>query len=167
MGLAYTLLVHATWAVLVNLGTLIPTPELVGLALSAVVWGVIIAKLHTHGWVYRVLHWFGVTFEPAWPTIWQTTFRDFRQSKGQYVVLHLKDRRRVYGGLCAVSSTQAGGHIYLEPSRWLDDPDSDLQNGGLMFNADDVAVVEFVPTPEPDDERSNDDSPSAASDPTG
>jgi hypothetical protein len=154
-GLAYTLVVHAIWYALTHVGSWIPTPDIIGLCLTAVALGIVVAIIANTGVAYCVLRWLRITSEASWSTIWQTTFREFRRTEDEYAVLHLKDRRRVMGALRGYSSEQKEGHICLERVRWLDSDGARTEQPGMhLFNAEDVAFVEFVPAlKEKDDGR--------------
>lgn len=150
-GLAYTLLVHAIWYFLTHIGSLIPTPDIVGLCLTAIGLGIAVAAIGNAGIHYKVFRWLGITSEPSWPGIWQSAFREF-QHQGEYTVLHLKDRRRVMGAVRGYSNEQKEGHICLERVQWLDSANPATEHPGMhLFSAEDVAIVEFVPIPKEND----------------
>jgi hypothetical protein len=148
-GLAYTLVVHAIWFGLTALGSVIPTPDLIGLALTAVGLALGVAALHNSGRFYGLLRRWRLTNQPSWLTIWETAFREYRGvRKGEYAVLHLKDGRRVMGAIRGFSPRQEKGHVCMERVQWLSDETGvkNPEHAGLhLFNADDVFVVEFMP----------------------
>lgn len=145
-GLAYTLVVHALWFGL-KLGSWIPTPDLLGLSVTAVGLGCSLAAIHNSGYGYRVLRRLRLTGEPSWVTIWETAFREFRGVQGgEYAVLHLKDGRRVMGAIRGFSPRQENGHVCLERVQWLLNAESGDEHPGLhLFNACDISIVEFLP----------------------
>lgn len=145
-GLAYTLVVHAMWAVCTSVGSWIPTPDIVGLSLCAVVLAFIVSHLSNRGFVYGFLRQLGITEEPGWATIWDSAFREFRSLRGEYAVFHLGDGRRIMGAIRGHSSQQAGGHICLERAQWLEGLKAlDELPGMVLMPADDVQFVEFIP----------------------
>lgn len=146
-GLAYTLIIHAFWFGFKRLGSWFPTPDLVGLSLTAAGLGFGLASLHNSGWGFRLLRRFHLTGESAWITIWETAFREFRGSQGggEYAVLHLKDGRRVMGAIRGFSPRQENGHVCLERVRWFSGSEQSEEHPGLhLFNAGDICVVEFI-----------------------
>ncbi|HEX3552192.1 MAG TPA: DUF6338 family protein [Thermoanaerobaculia bacterium] len=146
-GLAYTLVVHALWFSLKQLGSWIPTPDLLGLSLTAVGLGLSLATVYNSGTGYRMLRRLRLTGEPSWLTIWETAFREFRGvQKGEYAVLHLNDGRRVMGAIRGFSSQQKKGHVCLARVRWFSGTEASEEHPGLhLFNAGDICVVEFLP----------------------
>ncbi len=154
-GLAYTLVVHAIWSFLTAIGSLIPTPDLMGLSLCAVGLGLAASWLTNSGSIYGVLRKLMLTREASWPSIWETAFREFTGRIGEYVVLEFKDRRRLLGAIRGFSADQEGGHVYLARPRWIhSDSDAPEQPGTLLVNATDIASVQFLPfSSETDDAR--------------
>jgi hypothetical protein len=148
LGLAYTLLVHAIWTVL-TLASWIPTPDIVGLSLSAVGLGLFVSWLTNAGSAYRVFQWLRLTQESTWPSIWETAFREFRSNQGEYAVFEFTDGRRLYGAIHGFSADQRDGHILIDRAKWIhsNDENGDLpeQPGSLLIRADDVATVQFMP----------------------
>lgn len=154
-ALAYTLIVHAIWYGLTGIGSLIPTPDIIGLSLTALFVGIGLAAIVNSGVHYRLLRFVGITSESSWITIWQTVFREFRDRQGEYAVLHLKDGRRVMGAIRGFSPQQKGGHVCLERVQWLTEATPNSEHPGMhLFNAEDIAIVEFLSTSkEPDHVR--------------
>lgn len=147
-GLAYTLLVHSIWTAL-TIRSWIPTPDIVGLSLSAIALGLILSWLTNAGMTYGVFRWLNLTHEPSWPSIWETAFREFRGSQGEYAVFEFKDGRRLYGAIHGFSSDQKEGHLLVDRARWIHAADEHQQQseqpGSLLIRADDVAIVQFMP----------------------
>ena len=144
-GLAYTLAVHAVWSVLKRAGSVIPTPDITGLALTAITIGLAIAFLKNSGALFHLLQKSGITREAAWWSIWETAFRFSYAQKNEFVVLHLADGRRLFGAVVGHSSEQKDGHICLMQAMWLVDPRPAPISGMILLRADDVKMVEFVP----------------------
>jgi hypothetical protein len=145
-GLAYTLLVHATWVILKMIGSWIPTPDLAGLSLCSVALGVLVSWATNSDLVYGLLRKVRLTAEPSWNSIWESAFREFRNTTGEYIVLEFKDGRRLKGGVRGFSSDQENGYVYLARCRWIDPTSEQLeQPGTLLFNAHDIKFVQFLP----------------------
>lgn len=147
-GLAYTLLTHAVWTGFKWVGSIVPTPDLVGLTLSAIGLAFIITFLKNSAIVFRTLRKLGVTNESPWLTIWETAFRVSHAQKNEYVVLHLLDGNRLFGAVEGHSAEQKDGHICLTNAKWLVNGTETPINGMLLLRAEDVKVVEFVPRQE-------------------
>jgi hypothetical protein len=145
-GLAYTLVVYALWDFL-SQWSLIPTPERLGLCLCAIAVGVCIAWLTNTGKGYALLRRLGVTHQPPWKTVWQTSFERARSDYAGWIVLHFKDSRRVMGSLRGWSEERANGYVAIEGAKWLhgeeDKHDSSCPDL-LLFDSDEIACVQFV-----------------------
>lgn len=145
-SLAYTLLCHAIWQVLKSMGSLIPTPDIIGLPVCAIALGLFAARLANSGAAYRLLRRLRMTDQPSWVSIWDSAFREFRDGVGEYTVLILKDGRRIYGAIRGFSSEQREGHVCLDRFRWLDADIAEPEvRGTILVNAEDVAFVHFIP----------------------
>ena len=167
-GLAYTLLAHAIWAVLTSVGSLIPTPDLVGLPLCAIALGLVLSWLATSGIVYNVLRKMRLTREAPWRSVWQSAFAEFRANVGEYAVLQFRDGRRLLGAIRGSSAQQSRGHVYLHRARWIhSDGDEPEQPGTILVNAGDISFVQFLPFPsETQDDRQSARTDDSAATPT-
>ncbi len=146
-GLAYTLLVHAMWTVCTSIGTWFPTPDIVGLSLCSLLLGVVVSRLSNRGAIYEFLRRVGVTSESGWASIWESAFREFRTTRGEYGVFHSRDGRRIMGAIRGYSLQQSGGHICLERAQWLEGLEALAELPGMvLIPADDVQFIEFLPT---------------------
>lgn len=150
-----------------------PTPmgHLIGLGACALIWGLAMtwiingdwvhAKLRDCGWVGRVLErlhlrWlapmlpkeicWGITKRSSRPNEWYEAFYD---ATDYYVVIHLKDQRRIYGWANLYPDLPTEGHILMRDAVWLEDSaDADLPPRPLMnilVDVTDVRFVEFLP----------------------
>jgi hypothetical protein len=147
-ALAYTLLVHAIWEFAKLPGSWIPTPDIIGLSLSAVALGLTLSFCSTKGWIYKWLRKLRLTREAPWATVWSTAFHDCRYDRQMdYAVLHLKDGKRVYGGECGFSTNQQNGHVVLSPFQWLTKSvrqELSMSQNTLLVGADLIAFVVFT-----------------------
>lgn len=155
-ALAYTLLSHAIWAICTSLGSLIPTPEIVGLTLCAVFVGLVVSVTTNHRISYSLLRKLRLTRQAEFPTIWETSFVHAERELSEYAVFELDDDRRIMGAIRGVSSDCADGHICLEKCQWLS---SELHNpsvpieGWFLVQAKRVKSVHFIPRGETEDVR--------------
>ena len=162
-GLAYTLIDWAVWEGLKWPGSLLPTPDLVGLSVTAVAVGTATAAADSSGLLFKFARRLRLTNQPVFPSVWRAAFHQFRfERKGEWVVLHLRDGRRMMGGVAAISPTRKDGHVLLQPATWLpeepDDGAGDAANpaapmnpGGYLLSTADVAIVEYLLPPPPED----------------
>jgi len=146
------------------LGSWIPTPDLVGLSLSAVAWGIAVAIAIRFGFPYNVLRRIKMTWEGPRPTTWESAIHEFQQTGGKYLLLNFKDGRRVLGATRGLPAQQKDGHFCLERVRWLSPGTDEIEQPGLMlFNAEDVSFVQFLPpTPKGESNASEQTKPAAA-----
>jgi len=158
-GLAYTLLVHALWVLAKLPGSLIPTPDIVGLSITSVFLGLVLSWLTNSGRGYALFRRMGLTSGASWPTIWQSVFREFRKRgrarqndpfpyRGQFVVVEMRDGRRLLGGLVAQSDAQDDGHVVLDNYYWISGQSPQTQpnrRGVIMIAGKDIAFIEFIP----------------------
>jgi Family of unknown function (DUF6338) len=143
-GLAYTLLANALWAAAKLFGSLIPTPDIVGLPLSGLLLGLMVAWLVNQDFIFSLLRKIGITNEASWSTIWESTLRDFKKLHGTYVVITLDDGRRVQGWLVGFSSEQKDGHVCLQNIQWIDVEHATELKGLHLFNAMNVQHVHLM-----------------------
>jgi hypothetical protein len=146
-GLAYTLVVHGIWSGLTSLGSLIPTPDIFGLTASAVYLALVLAFLSNNGQLYGWLRKLNLTQETSWSSVWESSFREFRNSDGEYVVIEFKDGRRILGAIRGFSNEQGNGHIVLQKSKWLHaNEEQPEQPGMILVSAGDVSTIQFLPS---------------------
>jgi hypothetical protein len=84
----------------------------------------------------------GITKETSYPSEWYGVF-----SKNiSYVVLHLKDGRRIYGWPTEWPSDSSKGHFSLEQASWLEKLEEKPITGVkyMLIQAEDVKWVEFM-----------------------
>lgn len=91
----------------------------VGIALLA-------AAVSNHDTAHRLLRRISVTRETAYPSEWYSAFAE---NSGRYIVLHLRDGRRLYGWPMEWPGSAAAGHFRIGEAHWLDDG----QDGDAMM----------------------------------
>ena len=146
-GLAYTLIVHAIWAIL-TLKSWLPTPDIVGLSLTSIGLGIGVSVATNKGWIYAILRYCQVTNESAWHSTWETAFRQVGFTGSDYIVLHRKDGRRIMGGLRGYSATQGDGHVCIDRAQWLTQDEATPAVGVMLFPAEDIIFIQFMPETE-------------------
>lgn len=155
-GLAYTLPIHAIWTICKLLGSWVPTPDIVGLSITAVCFAFVVSWLVRTDCLFRLLRWLGITDQTVWVGTWNISFRKAKQERHDYAVFQLEDERRIMGEVRSFSVQQKEGHICLGNSRWIDkdNPDTPLLDGYVLIPAEKVESVQFLPdfTNEPQQE---------------
>lgn len=138
----------ATWAVRWLTGLLWPGWEWsAGLELavsvfSAVIIALLAATAANHDIAHRLLRRIRITRKTSYPSIWYSAFVE---NEGRYVVLYLKDERRLYGWPEKWPSYADAGHIIMTECEWLiENRRLPLREGStVVIMTDDVAMVEF------------------------
>lgn len=123
-----------------------PTLDNLRTVLSVFV-AVILAILATHisnnDIMHRVLRRLGITKETSHPSEWYSAFA---RKDPRYVVLHLNDRRRIYGWPEEWPSRSDQGHFRLAEPTWLDEENKPVESGvsDMLIPAEYVHMVEFL-----------------------
>lgn len=139
----HALLAAGTW---VNLGAWNEDSELIASVFSAVILGFLVAWLTNTDKVHELLRRFKISQRSASPNEWCTVFGP----REQFVVIELKDERRLYGWPKVWPSDPEKGHLFLTFASWLHgEKPVDLNEAeGVLISVKDVAHIEFVKAPE-------------------
>lgn len=123
--------------------------------LSAVVFTLLVVYISNND----IAHWFfrriGLTRENSYSSEW---YSSFAQNSDSYVVLHLKDGRRLYGWPREWPSRPEQGHFRIIEAQWLPEGDSDSMGeeipeiSAIVVSVDNVSMVEFVKLRQVDEE---------------
>ena len=103
---------------------------------------VMAAEMNNEWLLQRLRNW-GITRKTAKPSTWIETFAQSQR----FVVVHLKDGRRVYGWPTFYSDTPKERAIYLESATWLEDnnmPINDPPISILLDKESGIKLIEFV-----------------------
>jgi len=109
-ALIYTFLAHVLWALSARLFHFTPTANLIGLATCAIVWGLVVTWAINTAKVHDLLQWIGITQAGSRPSEWYDAF----YGKKDFVILHLRDGRRIFGWPRLYPARADKGHILLE-----------------------------------------------------
>lgn len=119
---------------------------------SAILAAIIFAIFFNHDLMHKVLRLMGVTHETAYPA-WYSTFAN---NKDCYVVLHLKDQRRLLGWPQYWPSEPEVGHFKIIKAQWLTHA-QDITEAhknhiiyAILIAVDDISFIEFIQTSELD-----------------
>jgi hypothetical protein len=145
-GLAYTLISHLMWNILKWPGSLIPTPEPIGIMLCSITVGLAVSWGVSSDWVFKILRWTQITRRPSTDSIWQASIDYGHRKYGGFAIVTFDDGRRLYGRIRAVSSDQESGHIFLTSARWIhhktDDP---IEPGAFLVSLNKVEYLHLIP----------------------
>ena len=150
-SLAYTLIVNAIWYLASERVDSFLTSDLVGLTITAVLLGVVLSPLSSSGLLFTLARKCRLSNQPSWGSVWRTTFNEARRNRVEWAVLYLRDGRRLYGCIYAVSPVRDGGHVLLKPAMWLPATDKEsvptqFNAAGFLVHASDVGIIELIST---------------------
>ena len=93
--------------------------------------------------VHRILRYFRITKETAYPSEWYSAFS---RHPDCYVVLHLKGQRRLYGWPQEWPSRPDEGHFRIAEGEWLEEDKRIAAQGvsAILIPAGEVEMVEFL-----------------------
>jgi hypothetical protein len=160
-ALIYTFLIQATWPLIVLLNNLYlshggrvqfgsngpwkPTPSetILGLAGCAFLWGILMTLVINTGFLHSLLRGIRLTRRSSRPSEWYEVFST--RSAQRYVVVHLRDRRRVFGWVKLWPEQPRTGDLFLMDAQWLSKDGPIGTKREILIRASDVRLVEFVP----------------------
>ena len=127
--------------------------EIIVPTLSAVVFALIVVYASNNDIPHRLLRLTRLTRENSYATEW---YSSFVRNADCYVVLHLKDDRRLYGWPQEWPKRPGQGHFRIVEAEWLNADACGTQNDSqdnnereifaIMVPAEDVKMVEFIDT---------------------
>ena len=122
-----------------------PSSFILSLSLALIL-GILLSCFANTDILYKLLRHLKITKETSYPSPWFSAFSD----NITYVVLHLKDTRRIYGWPKEWPNDPRDGHFLLQNACWLEEengenkevPLDDLK--GLLIDSANVEMVEFA-----------------------
>ena len=123
--------------------------------LSAVVFALIVAYISNNDLAHRFFRYIGFTRENSYPSEWHASFA---RNPDCYVILNLKDERRLFGWPEEWPSHPSYGHFRIIEAEWLtadedgDEPEGKTEIFAIVVSMEDVAMVEFIKVEEVDEE---------------
>lgn len=127
----------------VSLGVWGNSSELFASFVLAFLMGTVFAYFTNNDSFHKKLRKFGFTSRTSHPSEWFCAFTD----NVTYVILHLKDGRRLYGWPKEWPIDPQQGQFYIQVPSWIDDAGNviDLpQLDGILVHVKDVEWVEFI-----------------------
>jgi hypothetical protein len=108
----------------------------------AIILGLFVARYANNDKIHKLLRKLSFTKETSYPSVW---FGAFSQNE-TYVVLHLKDLRRIYGWPEEWPNEPNVGYFSISEAEWLEDSKRiPLQEVSIiLIPANEVLFVEFM-----------------------
>lgn len=144
-GIAWLLTEFWRWR---NFGPWNYSIELAWSVVVALVLGFVLSWLVNTDRLYVLLRRVRITTQTSRPSVWYSAFSDHQDT---YVVLQLRDDRRVQGWPAEWPSVVGEGHIKLEDPVWLSMVDGKqietplLGSAFILFPIEDIRWIEFQP----------------------
>ena len=114
------------------------TLEIIVPTLSAVAFALIVVYASNNDTLHGLFRRLRFTRETSYSSEW---YSSFAENPNCYVVLHLKDRRRLYGWPEEWPSRPEQGHFRIIEGEWLNADASDAHNGSQDNNAHEIFVI--------------------------
>lgn len=117
--------------------------ELFASFVLAIAMGALVAYFTNNDSFHKKLRQFGFTSRTSHPSEWFCAFTDHIT----YVILHLKDGRRLYGWPKEWPIDPQHGQFYIQVPSWIDDDANAIdlpQLDGILVHVNDVDWVEFM-----------------------
>ena len=111
---------------------------------SAILLALLATYFSNNDTLHRVLRKMRVTKETSHPSEWYSAFA---RKDPRYIVLHLKDRRRIYGWPEEWPGQPDRGHFRIAEPEWLDSSKTEGEPAveWILIPAEEVRMVEFLP----------------------
>jgi len=130
-----------------QLGNWGDSSQLIASLLTAIAIGFAIALLTNKDVFHAGLRNFGFSSRSSHPSEWYGSFAGYPL----FIVLHMKDGKRLYGWPEIWPSDPQKGHFFIVLPSWVneDGTQTELDSAeGILINVEDVQWVEFVKEPE-------------------
>jgi len=116
--------------------------------LVAIVLGIIFTVFVNNDWLHKLLRKTRLTTRTSYESEWRQSFEGYDVS---YVVLHLRDQRRLIGWPEIWPDNPGNGHLFLVDAAWIQgngDKDANIivLKGvrGILVDASHIKMVEFI-----------------------
>lgn len=127
----------------INLSVSDDSSRLVASTITALLIGLIFSFCANRDTFHAIARKIGITQETSYPSEWFSAF----SSEVTYIVLQLKDERRVYGWPREWPSNAKEGHFLMEQPSWITTDGQDNPMTGVecfLIDASEVKWVEFM-----------------------
>ena len=114
--------------------------------LLAVIAGLLAAYASNNDTWYRTFRFFNLSKRSVHPNEWGGVLSRYQN----YLIIHFKDERRLYGWPEVWPSDPDKGHFFIVLAQWLDseNPNEIPGTEGVLINAQDVKWIEIVRKPD-------------------
>lgn len=125
-----------------NVGNWNEHSEIICSTVSAILLGILFSYYANNDKFHKFIRKIGISKETSFPSEWFGTFL----KNITYIVLHLKDERRIYGWPIEWPSVPDRGHFLLVQASWLEDTEEIPIKGveSILIDVNDVRWVEFM-----------------------
>jgi len=120
--------------------------ELIASVITALLLSLLIAHLTNKDTLHAVLRKFKLSQRSSSPNEWCTVL----SARQQFIVIHLKDDRRLYGWPLVWPSDPDKGHIFVTSASWVHGETAlELAEAeGVLVDVKDIGHIEFAKKPE-------------------
>jgi len=115
---------------------------------AAIILGIIVAIFANNDWLHKLLRKLHITAQTSYQSEWDQSFGGYNPG---YIVLHLKDNRRLIGWPEIWPANPDKGHFLLEDAAWVQgegDVDAEIIElrgvRGILVDASHIHMVEFI-----------------------
>jgi hypothetical protein len=112
------------------------------LALFTVIVPVATGAILHHDLIMKLLRVLQITDKTARDSLWQDVFIEQKR----FLVVHMKDERRIYGWPMYYSNNPKEGFLYLYNPAWIDDDGNYIECGthGVLIQMENIDFIEFI-----------------------
>jgi len=125
-----------------NVGNWSKHSDIICSTINSIFLGTLFSYYANNDKFHKLIRKIGISKETSFPSEWFGTF----SKKVTYIVLHLKDERRLYGWPIEWPSVPDNGHFLLVQASWLVDSEEIPIKGveSILIDVNDVRWVEFM-----------------------
>ncbi len=132
-------------------GLLVASPwAAIAILVIAVITGLLIGYCKSKDWHMELARKFGLTRTTARPSVWLDIFQDkYSGGTGPYVIVFLKDGRRIYGWPEYYANEYSNGPIlFLTKAEWLyndgeQEKEIQIPDPGILINGSQIIHIQF------------------------
>lgn len=145
-ALIFTFIIRGATEILEKLLNIQPSSFILSLSLALIL-GILLSWSANNDKFHKLLRHLKITKETSYPSPWFSAFSD----NITLVVLHLKDKRRIYGWPIEWPNDPKDGHFLLQYACWLEAENGENKEiplddylEGILIDSANVEMVEFA-----------------------
>ncbi|MBM4306305.1 MAG: hypothetical protein FJ123_06155 [Deltaproteobacteria bacterium] len=122
----------------------------IAMLVIAIITGLLIGYSKSKDWHMELARKFGLTRTTARPSVWLDIFQDkYSEGTGPYVIVFLKDGRRIYGWPEYYANEYSNGPIlFLTKAGWLyndgvQEKEIQIPDPGILINGSQIIHIQF------------------------